>query len=501
MSLEHTTDRLRLERDLYRRLLELGTYDDPRPFLRDALELVVGVTGARRGFLSMGGDDRAPAAFLASGFDDEEIARIQAQVSGGIIAQAISTGRTVHTDSALVDPRFSAHQSVQLNRISAVLCAPIGEDRPLGVVYLQDRTADGPFTEAERDRAELFARHLAPFVDRLALRQRVDADATTAIRARLAVDGLVGRSKQLADVLNQVEAAARFAMPVLLTGPSGTGKTAFARAIHDNSPRASGPFIELNCATLPEALFESELFGAEKGAHSTATRRMPGKIAAAEGGTLMLDEIGELPLALQGKLLQFLQSREYYALGSTTVERANVRVIAATNADLRGGVERRTFREDLYWRLDVLSIRMPPLDERRGDIEPLARHLASAACRRNELPEMDLSPSAIAALDSADWPGNIRQLGHVVEMAVIRAAMAGARRLERRHVFPDAADEVAAAEVRGPMTWQESTRVFQAGLLAQVLAATGWNISETARRLDLTRTHVRHLIASFGLRS
>ena len=143
MSLENTTERLRLERDLYRRLLELGTYDDPRPFLRDALELVVGVTGARRGFLSVGGDDRAPAAFLASGFDDEEIARIQAQVSGGIIAQAISTGRTVHSDSALVDPRFSAHQSVQLNRISAVLCAPIGEDRPLGVVYLQDRTADG----------------------------------------------------------------------------------------------------------------------------------------------------------------------------------------------------------------------------------------------------------------------------------------------------------------------------------------------------------------------
>src|SRR5262249_36164576 len=158
--------------------------------------------------------------------------------------------------------------------------------------------------------------------------ERDAEDATKPLRARLKLEGLAGRSRALAEVFRQVESAARFEISVLLTGPSGTGKTALARAIHDNSQRAGKPFLELNCAALPETLFESELFGAVPGAHSTATRKIQGKLAAAQGGTIFLDEIGELSLNIQSKLLQFLQSKEYFPLGSAKPEKADVRILA-----------------------------------------------------------------------------------------------------------------------------------------------------------------------------
>src|SRR6185369_465378 len=151
-----------------------------------------------------------------------------------------------------------------------------------------------------------------------------------------------------------------------------TGKTALARALHESSPRARGPFVELNCAALPEALFESELFGAEKGAHSTATRRIEGKVDAAKGGTLFLDEVGEIPLAVQSKLLMFLQSRRYYRLGGSAAIDADVRVVAATNANLEELVQKKRFREDLYYRLNVLEVRVPPLRDRPEDVAPIA---------------------------------------------------------------------------------------------------------------------------------
>jgi len=284
---------------------------------------------------------------------------------------------------------------------------------------------------------------------------------------------------------------------VLLTGESGTGKSQIARVIHESGPRAGKSMVELNCAGLPETLVESELFGARAGSHSTATHSIPGKVAAAEGGTLLLDEIGELPLPAQPKLLQLLQSRQYYPLGASRPETADVRLIAATNSDLEAAVRGGRFREDLYYRLAVLALRVPALAERRSDVPELARHFCALACQRDRLPRLELSGSALRAVEAAEWPGNVRQLEHVIEAGAIRAAGLGASQIERQHLFPEAAASEAGKEEA--TTLQEETRRFQAELLRSRLEETGWNVSETARRLDVARSHVYTLISAFGI--
>ncbi|HXJ34435.1 MAG TPA: sigma-54-dependent Fis family transcriptional regulator [Candidatus Eisenbacteria bacterium] len=502
--LAHQLSRIRAERDLYLRLLELGGLEDVASFLREALGLVVELGGATRGYLELSsGDDESGGSrwWIAHGFAAGDVDGIRSAISRGIIAEALATGKTVETTSALDDDRFRERTSVRQARIEAVLCVPIGDDPPTGVLYLQGPAGSALFGPAERARAELFARRIAPLVDFVITRERarVASDPTAGLRKSLRLDGVIGRSPALAAVLREVAIAAPLDVSVLLTGESGTGKSQLARLIHLNSPRATQPFVELNCAALPEGLVESELFGALPGAHSTATRRIEGKVAAAEHGTIFLDEIGELPLPVQAKLLQLLQSHDYYPLGGTAPVRADIRVIAATNGDLAQAVAERRFREDLFYRLQVLPIRMPALAERREDVRALAQHFCAAASSQHHFPAVTLSRDALRALEAAEWPGNVRQLAHAVQAGVIRAVGDGAPTVERNHIFPDtmpAGDAVPSP----PETFQNATRQFQRQLLQDALEESGWNIMQAARRLDLTRTHVYNLIRAFGLR-
>ncbi len=487
------------ERDFYRRLLELGDAPDLPAFLKEALGLITGISGARQGYLAFQDGEGKPAWSASIQCSHDDVNEIEKALSHGIIAQALLTGKTLSTASAMEDPRFLARGSVQAHRIRAVLCAPVATGLASGVVYLQGRNAPGPFTEEDRGRAETFARHLAPLAERLLIRQKEEkeGDPTHPYRSRLPLQGVVGRSPALAEALGQVALVAPLEVTVLLTGESGTGKTELARVIHLASPRRKGPMVELNCAALPENLLESELFGAAPGAHSTAHKAVPGKVAAASGGTLFLDEIGEMPLGAQAKLLQLLQSRTYFRLGSSRAEVAEVRVVAATNADLASAIREKRFREDLFYRLSVLPIRVPSLRERASDIPLLARHFAEAACRRHRLTPVDLSPSALRAARTAEWPGNLRQLAHAIEAAVIRASGVGARTVEARHLFPGQGEAVE----EGPpgMSFQEATRRFQARLVEETLEATQWNVSEASRRLDLARSHLHDLIRGFGI--
>lgn len=492
---------LQQERDLYRRLLELGSTDELERFLAEALALIVDVTESEQGYLEVrdpgASDDRSWS--IAHGCQDSQIEDIRGNVSRGVIAEALSTGETILTSSAFLDDRFRERLSVRRNKIDAVICAPIGGDAALGVVYLQGRTGDSPFGDEDRDRAEMMARHLAPLADRLLVRERerVTLDATRELRARHRLDGILGHGPALAQALEQAMLAAPLNVHVLLTGESGTGKTQLAHAIHENSPRTSGPFVELNCAVLPQSLIESELFGALAGSHSEARTDRAGKIAAAAGGTLLLDEVGTLPLDAQAKLLQLLQSRKFYPLGATQPVTADIRLIAATNADLEREVADKTFREDLYFRLNVLPIRMPTLAERREDLAELSTGLLEQVVARHELPRVDLSPAAAKAIESAEWRGNVRQLENALEAAAIRCAGGGDSVVEVRHVFPEASGGGEAGGVLD--TFQEATRRFQRDLLVKTLTDTGWNVAETSRRLDLARSHVYNLIRAFGL--
>jgi Nif-specific regulatory protein len=497
---EDDTERLRRERDLYRRLLDLGAQEELEPFLRDALSLIVETVEVQHGYLALFDDRGGPGWSIAHGLSQEEVEGVRHVVSRGIIAQALATGETVVTPSAQSDSRFNMLESVRLRSIEAVLCTPIGASPPRGVLYLHGHRRPGGFAEEARTIAETFARHLAPLVDLVVGRQRERAgdDATRAVRQRLRLDGVIGRSPALAAVLEQVAAVAPLDVSVLLTGDNGTGKSQLARVIHDNSRRAPHPFVSLNCAAIPENLVESELFGALPGAHSTATRKVDGKVAAAERGTLLLDEVGDLSLAAQAKLLQLLHSREYYPLGATRPVRADVRVIAATNVDLERAVAEHRFREDLYYRLHVVPIRMPSLAERPEDVPLLAEAFIAEVSRRHGLPHFSLSPNARRALEAAQWPGNVRQLAHAIEAAMIRASGEHASQLETSHLFPSGKGATPAGGPEGE-TLQSALRRFEGDYLRRALETHGWNVVETAKRLDVARSQVYKLINVHGL--
>jgi Nif-specific regulatory protein len=490
--------RLHLERDFFLRLFELDTKDDLLPLLEGALTLICEITRAAKGYLSI---DGAPPFVLTRGFTDAEVDGVRREISTGIIAEALATGRTISTSNAREDPRFKDQKSVQKLRLEAVLCAPIGGAQRLGVLYLEGRGVPSPFPEEDRAHAELFARHLAPLADRLLVREERAAhyDFTAEYRAKLAVEKLIGTSRKLAEVLRQIGTATTIPLPVLITGESGTGKTAVARAIHDSSARAHGPFVEVNCTAVPEALFESELFGAEKGAHSTATKRIDGKIDAARGGTLLLDEVGDLPLGAQGKLLMFLQSRRYYRLGSSAAIEADVRVIAATNADLEERVAEKVFREDLFYRLNVLQVQLPPLRERREDIEAIAESIVRAIGEQHAR-AVPLSGAARVAIAETEWPGNVRQLENALQRGWATAVSEGATAILPKHLFPAlravSGSPEGDAEV---LTYEDALRLFRAEFLAKALEAHGWNIALTARKIGLARSHVNDLIRAHGL--
>jgi Nif-specific regulatory protein len=495
------TARLRRERDLYLRLLDLVRCEDVEPLLREGLALIVETVEVSRGYLELieeGYDPVNPRWSMAHNLSIAEIEGVRREISRGIIGETIARSETVSTASALDDPRFSGLESVKRARIEAVLCAPIGAHPPRGVLYLQGRSTPGLFSNEDRALAETFCRHLAPLVDRLGRKRSAD-DRMRAVRQRLRATGVVGSSDALAFVLEQVAMVAPLNVSVLLTGETGTGKSQLARVVHDNSPRASGPFVELNCAALPEQLVESELFGALPGAHSTATKRVEGKVAAAQRGTLFLDEIGDLPLTAQAKLLQLLQSKQYYPLGSSRALVADVRLIAATNADLPSLVAERRFREDLFYRLQVLPLRVPSLAERREDVVELAEFFCESACKGHGLPRVTLSPAALRAVETSGWPGNVRQLCNAVEAAAIRAAGEGAQEIEPRHLFPERVVEPSSGHAEPGISFQEHTRRFQAALLRETLDATDWSIADTARKLDLARSYVYKLIHAFGL--
>ncbi len=492
---EANAKRIAQERDLFASLLELTRERNVAAVLDEALSLVVKATSSTLGHLEVtsAGDGSTWSCDL--GATDADRSLIRARISRGIVTEAMATGNLVNTPSAILDDRFSDRKSVQAGQLEAVLCAPIGEPPPIGVLYLQGGKGRGAFGVDDLALVKAFTTHVAPILERvIAFDQSYkDADATRQWREKLAAESIVGRSAALAKVLEQVSLVASHTVTVLLQGPSGVGKTAIAKVVHDSGPRKAHPFVELNCAALPDDLAEAELFGAVAGSHSTATEDRVGKIAAADGGTLFLDEVAELSLRLQAKLLQVLQSGVYYPLGESEPRTVDVRIITATNADLEQRAKDKTFREDLFYRLNVLPIHVPPLSDRGDDVILLAEHIAEVFALKSNAEAPKLTPAAKAALRGAEWPGNVRQLANVVQAGVLRSMGRNTGSVDVGDLFPNA--EAAATESEaGLQTWQDATRAFQRTYLAEVLDALDWNVSEAARKLELARSTLYELI-------
>ena len=264
--------------------------------------------------------------------------------------------------------------------------------------------------------------HLLLLVERALAQRRLIREYTLLkeeLAARRGAPTIIGEAGPMRQVSQAIQRAAGTDTTVLLEGESGTGKELFARAVHALSGRSNGPFIAINCAAIPDTLLEAELFGYEKGAFTGAAQRKPGKFELANRGTLFLDEIGELPLQVQGKILRALEERTFDRLGGTTTIKVDVRVVAATNRNLKQAVAARQFREDLYFRLSVFPITVPPLRDRADDIEILARHFIERECRELGKKPLALAPSTLEAMRSYPWPGNVRELQNCLERAVI----------------------------------------------------------------------------------
>jgi transcriptional regulator with PAS, ATPase and Fis domain len=346
--------------------------------------------------------------------------------------------------------------------------------------YVAVSVAHEQLAAAERDRAEARGRS-----ERLVARVRAIAEKgePTAARGRV-----VGRSDAWQRVLARALRVASTDATVFLQGESGTGKEVAARFIHDASQRKDGPFVAINCAALPEQLLESELFGYERGAFTGAHQPKAGQIELAARGTLFLDEVSEMSLLAQAKFLRFLQEREFQRLGGTRLQKANVRVIAATNRGLTQSVERGTFREDLFYRLKVFDVQLPALRDRISDVPLLAEHFLAGFAEALGGPPVRLSDDALNALLAHSWPGNIRELRNVLESAAI---LTDEGVIERRHL--------SLHEPIGLTPAAQDLPTLERKTIENALRETDWNKSKTARRLGLTRTQLYVRLRRYGI--
>ena len=307
-------------------------------------------------------------------------------------------------------------------------------------------------------------------------------------------DPIVGTNAKMAAQLTVAQQTASSNVTVLLLGETGTGKEVVARAIHQWSPRRSRPFIAVNCAALPENLLENELFGHERGAFTGAVKREPGKIEVAEGGTVFLDEIGDMPLPLQGHMLRVLQDQTFYRVGGTQAVRANVRFIAATNRDLRQAVRQGTLREDLFYRLAVITITLPPLRERMDDLPAIAKYFLSHSGKLGTQKHCALSDSALRMLQQYHWPGNIRELENVLTRALI---LCPDKTIEPEHLSLSAISETVERAPQAsapPGPYHETVETYSRKVIEDALRRHGWNQTKAAEELHLQRTYLTKLL-------
>jgi two-component system, NtrC family, nitrogen regulation response regulator NtrX len=314
---------------------------------------------------------------------------------------------------------------------------------------------------------------------------------------------IVGDSPLLDEVLEKVARVAPTRAYVLITGENGTGKELVAREIHALSDRARGPFVEVNCAAIPHELIESELFGHEKGAFTGAHARRKGKFELADGGTLFLDEVGDMSLAAQAKVLRALQEAVIQRVGGDQKIGVDVRVLAATNKDIETEIAEGRFREDLYYRLNVVPLHVPSLDERQEDIPVLARYFAQLYCAENGLPPKAFDDEAIAVLQARPWPGNVRELRNTVERLVILAPGESVRGEDVEGLTGPPVgrtrEDATSALLDRNLSFSDYRDAAEKAFLERKLRENEWNVSETARQLDMQRSHLYKKIEKYGL--
>jgi Nif-specific regulatory protein len=468
---------------------------------RELLRLVFDAVPAERGAILLVGDDgRVISEF---GLDRAGDATRAVEVSRTILRQVLEEGSAVLAGD-LIEGGFDAVASLRAARLSSLLCAPLVlYGRALGAVYLTAADPSTHFDEGHLQLVTVICSIAAVALNNARHVEQLESERDL-LRAEATVEhGMVGESAAVKRVYQLIARVAPADTTVLVRGESGTGKELAARALHQNSPRSVRPFVAINCAALTETLLESELFGHERGAFTGAVAQKKGKLEVADGGTLFLDEVGEMPATLQAKLLRVLQEREFERVGGTRTIRVDVRVVAATNRDLEEAVRSGTFRQDLYYRLNVVSFEMPPLRERREDIPLLASYFVSKYAAKFKRRVTGLSTEARACLTAYDWPGNVRELENAVERAVVLGSTDRVLPEDLPETVLDAAPDPDApgADAAAPVTrYHDALREAKRQLILRALEQSAGSFTEAARLLGVHPNYLHRLIRNLNLR-
>lgn len=472
----------------------IGAMTDPDAMLERLLDAIIDVFGCERALAGLAEAGRGLV---------HRVVRIRegTRASEIVLSRAVVEA-TLERREALIlrnAPGKNAPKTMVREHILSAMTVPLGLGaQPSGLLYVDDRSNLERFDSSDLEFLTALGHLVSAALESASRLQR--AEAFVEASQDTAPWDIIGKSLPIVQMKQQIaKYAAALRANVLVRGESGVGKELVARAIHVSSPRSAAPFVTLNCAAIPETMIESELFGYEKGAFTGAVSKRRGKFALADGGTLFLDEIGDLALPAQAKLLRAIQEGEVQPLGSEKTTRVDVRIVSATHKDLAAEIKAGRFREDLYYRLNVVEIEVPPLRAREGDVALLAHTFASRAAKELNKPFDGITPLAIAALERHAWPGNIRELRNEMERAVIHAD----------EPFIDAHDlspKLGAARPKpGQPRGQSLAERFaeleptERYLVSEALNQAQGNLTEAARILGITRIMIRRRVTRFGL--
>ena len=487
-------------------LIEINTlinsdYSDVKELLRKIIESATRLTEAEASSLLLVNPENNKLYFeIALGTKGAEVQRFSLNMGEGIAGWVAANNRSLIVNDVSSDRRFYSDISKKVGfPTNSIVAVPMRlKDRRVGVIEIINKRDGAPFTEEDLQWLEIFATQAAIAIQNARSFQKVQEEVYL-LQDELQTDKgyhtFVGESKAIKEKLEIVRRAAQTDSSVLLLGESGVGKELFAEQIHLESPRRNNPLIRVNCAALPENLLESELFGHVKGAFTGATRNRRGRFELSDTGTIFLDEIGDLPLALQVKLLRVLQHKSFEPVGGSEPIKVDTRIIAATNKDIEAEVASGRFRPDLYYRLNVLPIYIPPLRERREDIPVLAEFFLKKFNREIKKQIQGFTAEAMDVILSYSWPGNVRELENAVERAVVVSQ--GDRIAPEAFALNQSIRGDSESTAGKPL--KEAVNAFKKHYIRQSLDMNQWNQTKTAKLLGIQRTYLSRVIKELGI--
>ncbi|MFA6468280.1 MAG: sigma 54-interacting transcriptional regulator [Bacteroidota bacterium] len=467
---------------------------EPDALLEKVLEIAMKHLSAERGFVILA-DTNSESGYTVvtvKNFNSKKASE-EFAASSSVVKSVLQSGEAILTFDAMSDERFESSVSIMAQKILSIICIPLrAGERIFGAVYLDSSKSRKAFTEDALKFLTVFG-SLAAIAIENAQRYSTLEKENTRLKNQADVSHLfsniIGASEKWRKVLEISQRVLDVDAAVLITGESGTGKELIARAIHEHGTRAGQPFVAVNSSALPEQLMESELFGHVRGSFTGAASDKKGLVEVAEGGTLFLDEIGELAPTLQAKILRLLQEKEYRRVGDTVNRKTDIRIIAATNKDLKEEVKANRFREDLYFRLNVVGIHLPPLRERKDDVPLLAQHFVKRAAINYKRPIDSIHPEAMQLLLANPWKGNVREFQNVIERAVV---LCRGTQLTKDDFLFDSSDQSALQ--KSAMTLADVERQ----LIETTLAEMNGNRTRTAERLGVSLRWLQYRIKEWG---